>query len=159
MLTYDLSPMFRNTVGFDRMQRLMDAATERTEVNYPPYNIETDGKDAYRVTVAVAGFSENDLDVTFENETLAISGNKNDEVKAATLLHHGIAGRNFQLNFNLADHIRVNGASLDNGMLAVDLQREVPEELKQRKIDIRNQSVKSFNDEGKSFISKEKKAA
>jgi molecular chaperone IbpA len=159
MLTYDLSPMFRHTVGFDRMQRLMDAATSRTEVNYPPYNIETDGKDAYRITVAVAGFDENNLDVTFEKETLTISGNKSEKAKAATLLHHGIAGRNFQLNFNLADHIRVNSASLNNGMLAVDLQREVPEELKQRKIDIKNQSVNSFNDETNSFANKEKKAA
>ena len=81
MRTFDFTPMFRHSVGFDRMQRLMDAATARTEVSYPPYNIETDGEDAYRVTVAVAGFGEDDLDVTLENETLTISGKKADEAE------------------------------------------------------------------------------
>ena len=124
MRTYDFSPMFRNSVGFDRMQRLMDAAMARAEVTYPPYNIETDGEAAYRVTVAVAGFGEDDLDVTLENETLTIDGNKINKAEDAAFLHRGIAGRDFQLKFNLAEHIKVNGAKLENGVLVVDLERE-----------------------------------
>ena len=124
MLTYDFSPMFRHSVGFDRMQHLMDAALARTEVTYPPYNIETDGEDAYRVTVALAGFGRNDLDVTVENDTLTIRGNKADEADGANFLHHGIAGRDFQLKFSLADHIKVKGANLENGVLVVDLERD-----------------------------------
>ena len=159
MRTYDFSPMFRHSVGFDRMQRLMDAAMARTEVTYPPYNIETDSGDAYRVTVAVAGFGENDLDVTLENETLTISGKKADEAEDAAYLHHGIAGRNFQLKFNLADHIKVNGANLENGVLVVDLEREVPEELKPRQIKIKTDPIKSLAKKAKKLIGAEKKAA
>ena len=159
MNTYDLSPMFRHTVGFDRMQRLMNSSTARTEVNYPPYNIETDGDDNYKVIVAVAGFSESDLDVSFENETLTISGNKSPETKETTLLHKGIARRDFLLKFNLADHIRVNGASIDNGLLLVDLQREIPEELKKRKIEIKSKSLNSINENSKNLLNDEQKAA
>ncbi len=85
--------MFRNSVGYDRMQRLMDAAMARTEVSYPPYNIEADGEDAYRVTVAVAGFDKKDLDITLQNDTLSITGKKDDESQNVTYFHHGIAGR------------------------------------------------------------------
>ena len=159
MRTYDFSPMFRNSVGFDRMQRLMDAAMARTEVSYPPYNIETDGEDAYRVTVAVAGFGEKDLDVTLENESLTISGMKTDEAEDGAFLHRGIAGRNFQLKFNLAEHIKVNGANLENGVLVVDLEREVPEELKPRQIDIKTHPIKSLAKKAKKMIGTEKKAA
>ena len=159
MNTYDLSPMFRYTVGFDRMQRLINSSTARTDVNYPPYNIETDDEDTYRVTVAVAGFGKNDLDVSFENETLTISGNKSPETKETTLLHQGIAGRDFMLKFNLADHIRVNGASVDNGLLLVDLKREIPEELKKRKIEIKSNELDSINDKSKRLINDEQKAA
>ncbi len=159
MRTYDFSPMFRHSVGFDRMQRLMDAATARTEVTYPPYNIETDGEDAYRVTVAVAGFGDGDLDVTLEKETLTISGNKADGAEDGTFLHRGIAGRNFQLKFNLADHIKVKGANLENGVLVVDLEREVPEELKPRQIEIKTNPIKSLAKKAKKMIGAEKKAA
>ena len=159
MRTYDFSPMFRYSVGFDRMQRLMDAAMARTEVTYPPYNIETDGEDAYRVTVAVAGFGEDDLDVTLENETLTISGQKADEAEDAGYLHRGIAGRSFQLKFNLADHIKVNGANLENGVLAVDLVREVPEELKPRQIEIKTNPIKSLAKKARKMIGVDKKAA
>ena len=159
MRTYDFSPMFRYSVGFDRMQRLMDAAIARTEVTYPPYNIEIDGEDDYRVTVAVAGFSEDDLDVTLEKETLTISGRKADEAEEAAYLHRGIAGRNFQLKFNLADHIKVNGANLENGMLVVDLVREVPEELKPRQIQIKTNPIKSLAKKAKKMIGVDKKAA
>ena len=159
MRTFDFTPMFRHSVGFDRMQRLMDAATARTEVSYPPYNIETDGEDAYRITVAVAGFGDDDLDVSLENETLTIIGNKANEAEDASFLHRGIAGRNFQLKFNLADHIKVNGANLENGVLVVDLEREVPEELKPRQIEIKTSPIKTLAKKAKKMIGADKKAA
>ena len=159
MRTYDFSPMFRHSVGFDRMQRLMDAAMARTEVTYPPYNIETDGEAVYRVTVAVAGFGEDDLDVTLENETLTIDGNKTNEAEDVAFLHRGIAGRDFQLKFNLADHIKVNGAKLENGVLVVDLEREVPEELKPRQIEIKTSSIDSLAKKAKKMIGADKQAA
>jgi molecular chaperone IbpA len=159
MRTYDLSPMFRYSVGFDRMQRLMDAATAQTEVTCPPYNIETDGEDAYRVTVAVADFGKDDLDVTLEKGTLTISGKKAKEAEGVAFLHRGIAGRNFQLKFNLADHIKVSGANLENGVLVVDLVREVPEELKPRQIEIKTNPIKSLAKKAKKMIGVDKKAA
>ncbi|MCH7486501.1 MAG: Hsp20 family protein [Proteobacteria bacterium] len=136
MRAYDFSPLFRYSVGFDRLQRLMDSALERTEVSYPPYNIESVDENAYRITVAVAGFGEGDLDVTVVDDTLTISGKKEDEDKSTAYLHRGIAERAFQLKFNLADHVKVRDAALENGVLVVTLEREVPEELKPRKIPI-----------------------
>jgi hypothetical protein len=113
----------------------------------------------YRVTVAVAGFGENDLDVTLENETLTISGKKADEAESATYLHRGLAGRNFKLRFNLADHIKVNGANLVNGELVVDLEREVPEALKPRKIDIETHPIKDLAAKAKKLVGIEDKKA
>ena len=136
MRAYDFSPLFRYSVGFDRLQRLMDKAHERTEVSYPPYNIESVDENAYVITVAVAGFSEDDLDITVADDTLTISGNKDDGGKAAAYLHRGIAERAFQLKFNLADHVKVRDAGLENGILVVRLEREIPEDLKPRKIKI-----------------------
>jgi molecular chaperone IbpA len=159
MRTYNLSPMFRHSVGFDRMQRLVDAASTKSEVSYPPYNIETDGEDAYRVTVAVAGFDKRELDVSLEDDTLSITGKKEDEVEGVSYLHRGIAGRSFQLKFNLADHIKVLNAGLVNGVLAVDLEREVPEALKPRQIEIKTRPVKSFAEKAKNMITGEDKAA
>ena len=159
MRTYNLSPMFRHSVGFDRMQRLVDAASTKSEVSYPPYNIETDGEDAYRVTVAVAGFDKKDLDVSLKDDTLSITGKKEDEVEGVSYLHRGIAGRSFQLKFNLADHIKVLNADLENGVLAVDLEREVPEALKPRQIEIKTHPVKSLTEKAKKMITGEDKAA
>ena len=159
MRTYNLSPMFRHSVGFDRMQRLVDAASTKSEVSYPPYNIETDGEDAYRVTVAVAGFDKKDLDVSLEDDTLSITGKKEDEVEGVSYLHRGIGGSSFQLKFNLADHIKVLNAGLVNGVLAVDLEREVPEALKPRQIEIKTRPVKSFAEKAKNMITGEDKAA
>ncbi len=136
MRAYDFSPLFRYSVGFDRLQRLMDSAHERAEVSYPPYNIESVDDNAYRITVAVAGFGEGDLDVTVADDTLSISGKKEDEDKGTAYLHRGIAERAFQLKFNLADHVKVRDAGLENGVLVVTLEREGPEELKPRKIHI-----------------------
>ena len=155
MRAYDFSPLFRYSVGFDRLQRLMDSAHERAEVSYPPYNIESVDDNAYRITVAVAGFGEKDLDVTVADDTMSISGKKEDEDKGRAYLHRGIAERAFQLKFNLADHVKVRDAGLENGVLIVILEREVPEELKPRKIQI----GKSLVGKAKELIGAEPKKA
>jgi len=137
----DFSPLFRSTIGFDRMLRLVDAATrvDSTSVGYPPYNIEKTGDEAYRLTMAVAGFSPDELDVTVHENVLRVSGKsqKDEEKKNGNgYLHRGIARRAFERRFSLADHMRVTGAHLDNGMLHVELVHEVPEAVKPRKIAI-----------------------
>lgn len=139
MRTYDLSPLFRSTVGFDRMTRLLESAlnAEETGNGYPPYNIEKLGDDQYRITMAVAGFRQEDLEITAHPNLLVIQG-KTAEKEGGTFLHRGIAGRAFERRFQLADHIRVNNAALENGLLHVELVREVPETLKPRTIQIRS---------------------
>jgi molecular chaperone IbpA len=139
MRSYDFSPLFRSTVGFDRLARLVENATgvDETSPGYPPYNIEKLGEEAYRVTMAVAGFSADELDITVHENTLTVTGRaKPAEVKAGQFLHRGIARRPFERRFQLADHIKVRNAALNNGLLDIDLVREVPETLKPRKIDI-----------------------
>ena len=138
MRTTDFSPLYRFSVGFDRMQRLVDAATRLDDAayTYPPYNIETRGDDAYRITMAVAGFGEKDLDVTVKENTLVVSGRKRDDDDNVSYLHRGIAGRTFERRFELADHIKMVGANLANGLLHLDMVREVPDEEKPRKIAI-----------------------
>jgi molecular chaperone IbpA len=135
---FDFSPLFRSTIGFDRLTRLVDAASrlDNTALAYPPYNIEKTGEDAYRVTMAVAGFSPDEIDVTVHQNTLLVTGKAKKEEDESRFLHRGIARRAFERRFSLADHIKVAGASLDSGMLHVDLVREVPEEAKPRKIEI-----------------------
>jgi len=141
MRTIDFSPLFRHSVGFDRLQRLADAALQTDSANgYPPYNIEQLGEDGYRISMAVAGFGEADLDVTVTENTLVISG-KIDDAEDVTYLHRGIAGRAFERRFELADHIKVSGANLVNGLLQVDLVREVPEEKKPRNISINTKAI------------------
>jgi len=136
MRTFDLSPLFRSTVGFDHLARMLDATTRVDEQTfaYPPYNIEKIDEDSYRITMAVAGFAEEDLEITTQNHTLLIAGRAKKEEPAAQYLHRGIAGRSFERRFELADYIRPVGASLNNGLLHVDLAREVPEALKPRTI-------------------------
>src|SRR5215475_5850878 len=145
MRTFDLSPLFRSTVGFDRVSRLMDAATriDDSTLSYPPYNIERTGDDTYRITMAVAGFGESDLTLTTQDNQLLISGKLAKEEDGQSFLYRGIAGRAFERRFTLADHIRVNGASLVNVLLHVELVREVPEAMKPRQVKIANTSVKS----------------
>ncbi len=144
MRTIDFSPLFRHSIGFDRMQRLLDSAAriEQSANTYPPYNIENVGEDGYRISLAVAGFGEKDLDVTVIENTLVVSGKLNEDGEDSTYLHRGIAGRAFERRFDLADHIKVIGGSLVNGMLNIDLQREVPEEKKPRKIAIETRDAK-----------------
>jgi len=133
---FDFSPLFRSTIGFDLLMRLADTATRvDSGTSYPPYNIEVTGENAYRLSMAVAGFASGDLDITVKENELLISGrSKKDE--RAQFLHHGLARRAFERRFELADHIKVTGASLENGLLHVELVREVPEAMKPRKIEI-----------------------
>jgi molecular chaperone IbpA len=137
MDSFDFSPLFRSTIGFDRLMRLADTATRVDAGNaYPPYNIETTGENAYRLTMAVAGFSPDELDITVKENALLISGRSKKEDEDKEYLYRGIARRAFERRFQLADHIKVAGASLDNGLLHVDLVREIPEAMKPRKIEI-----------------------
>ena len=141
MRTLDLSPFNRFSVGFDHMQRQLEDAMRSVDTGapaYPPYNIEAHGEDDYRISMAVAGFGEGDLDITQTGNTLVVTGRIEDksEDEGTTYLHRGIATRNFERRFELADHIKVAGADLSNGLLSVELKREVPEAEKPRKIDI-----------------------
>jgi molecular chaperone IbpA len=136
---FDFSPLFRSTIGFDRLARLVDGTTRFDAApTYPPYNIESTGDDAYRLTMAVAGFAKNEIDIIVEKNSLVISGKAQKEAEdtQGRYLHRGIARRAFERRFSLADHIKVSGASMDNGLLHVDLVREVPEEAKPRQIAI-----------------------
>ena len=147
MRTIDFSPLFRHSVGFERMQRLLDASTrmESSAPSYPPYNIEQMDEDAYRISLAVAGFGEQDLDVTVEENTLVVTGKLADNPEDKTFLHRGIAGRAFERRFELADHIKVVGGSLVNGLLNIDLDREIPEEKRPRKIVIETKETKRID--------------
>ncbi len=137
MTTYDFAPLFRTAIGFDRMARLMDTATSATDASsYPPYNIEKTGDDTYRLTMAVAGFRPEELDLVVKENTLLVSGKVTSEGQNGEMLYRGIAGRAFERRFVLADHIVVDGADLQNGLLHVGLKRVVPEALKPRRIEI-----------------------
>ncbi len=159
MNAYDFSPMLRYSVGFDRLQRVLETATSRSEVSYPPYNIETDDLDNYRISIAVAGFSKKELDVTVESDKLTIAGTKEDRVGEQNFVHRGIAARDFKLLFNLADYIKIKSADLANGMLVIDLEREVPEALKPRTIDIKQNKIRSFAERTNKLVSADKEAA
>ena len=137
MRAFDLSPLFSTTVGFDRMARMLEQMPSETAPTYPPYNIEKTGENAYRVTLAVAGFGEDEIGVEVKENLLTVSGKLAKENGAGeTYLHRGIATRAFERRFNLADHIQVSGAALDKGLLHIDLVRELPEALKARRIAI-----------------------
>ena len=135
---FDFSPLFRSTIGFDRLARLVDTATrvDNTALSYPPYNIEKTGEDSYRLTMAVAGFSQDEIDITVHENTLIVTGKARQVDEASRYLHQGIARRAFERRFSLADHLKVTGATMDNGMLHVDVVREVPEAMKPRTIKI-----------------------
>lgn len=133
----DLSPLYRTLVGFDRISSLMDQALRNdAATGYPPFNIEQTGDDDYRIELAVAGFSEDELSIDFKENTLLVSGRKAPVEEARRFLHRGIAERSFERRFGLADYVRVDGAELSNGILTVHLKRELPEALKPRKIAI-----------------------
>jgi molecular chaperone IbpA len=140
MRTFDLTPLYRSTVGFDRLFSLLDQGLEGAAPGYPPYNIERTGDNEYRVTVAVAGFSEPELSIVAKENTLTIRGEKNakEEDKHGEVLYQGIAARAFERVFQLADFVQVKGAKLENGLLHVDLVREIPEAKMPRTIPIGN---------------------
>jgi molecular chaperone IbpA len=138
MRSFDLAPLYRATVGFDQIADMMDRVltSDVAQPTYPPYNIEKTADDAYRISIAVAGFSESDLNVEVRESALIVSAKKSEDDGDRTYLHRGIATRAFERRFHLADHVRVTGAEHENGMLHIDLKREVPEALKPRRIEI-----------------------
>jgi len=142
--TFDFAPLYRSTVGFDQMFSMLDqvGSVEDSVPSYPPYNIERANENAYRISVAVAGFTDSDLSIETKKNRLTIRGEKqtNDEEKTGDLLYQGIAARAFERSFQLADYVKVNGASLENGLLHVDLLREIPEAMKPRSIPIASSS-------------------
>ena len=143
MRGFDYSPFYRATVGFDRVFDLLDNVAGQTANGYPPYNIEKAGDNAYRIVMAVAGFAEAELNLTQkENELLVTGQSAPNADEGKQFLYRGIAGRNFERRFQLADHVKVVGAKLANGLLTIELQREIPEEKKARAIQIEGQASK-----------------
>jgi molecular chaperone IbpA len=137
MRTYDFSPLYRSAIGFDRLAQLFDEAQRAdSQPGYPPYNIELVTEDKYRIIMAVAGFDSSELDIVSERDTLRVVGRKQKDDPQHTFLHRGIAARDFEHRFQLADHVKVVGARLEKGLLNIELVREVPEALKPRKIAI-----------------------
>lgn len=139
MNAFDFTPLFRTAIGFDRLANALESATRADAGGYPPYNIELTGEDQYRISMAVAGFSADEIDIEVKENLLTISGRKGSEVADRKFLHRGIANRNFERTYQLADYVRVDGAELKDGLLHVDLVREVPESMKPRRIEIRGQ--------------------
>jgi molecular chaperone IbpA len=150
MNTYDLSPLYRTAIGFDRLADMLSNASRLESNGYPPYNIESLGEDTYRITMAVAGFSRDELDIVSEQNTLTVSGSKHesdDEDENREFLYRGIANRSFERRFQLADHVKVKGADLENGLLHIELQRELPEQMKPRKIEIGSGEARTLEGE------------
>lgn len=140
MRTYDFSPLYRSAVGFDRLANLLESAARTSqEGGYPPYNIETTGENAYRIEIAVAGFTPDELNIEVKENLLTVSGKKtanDDAATQKTYLHRGLAERDFERRFQLADYVVVTDANLSNGLLSIALKRELPEALKPRRIEI-----------------------
>lgn len=143
MRTIDFSPLYRSAIGYDHVLNLLENASrgESKNTGYPPYNIEVVEKDKYQITLAVAGFSQDEIEITSENNKLNIKGKHQADDKERKYLHQGIAGRDFERTFELAEHVRVVGADLQNGLLQIDLVKEVPEAMKARKIQIGTQVI------------------
>ncbi|WP_417309399.1 Hsp20 family protein [Devosia sp.] len=149
MATYDFSPFYRSTVGFDRLFTRLDSMVGQEAKSYPPYNIEKLGENAYRISIAVAGFSDGDIAIESKENNLVVKGAKaaEGEDKSREFLHRGIAERAFELRFQLADYVEVAGANLENGLLHVELKRELPESKKARQIPINSGSTKTIEDQ------------
>lgn len=163
MTTFDFSPLYRTVVGFDRLAHLVDTAMRYNTAaeSYPPYNIEKLGEDAYRITLAVAGFSEAELAIEVEGNTLTVSGKRGGGNSERAYLYKGIAGRDFVRKFELADYVEVTGAGLVNGLLTIDLARVIPEAMKPRAIEIKASAPTAVADAATKVLSdgSEKKAA
>ncbi|ACE86061.1 Hsp20 family protein [Cellvibrio japonicus] len=138
MRNFDFSPLYRSAIGFDRMANILDSLSraEQNQPSYPPYNIELTGEDKYRITMAVAGFAQSELNIEVNHNHLIVSANKQPEQQERTYLHQGIAARGFERRFQLADHVQVLSAQYENGLLHVDLQKIIPESLKPRTVPI-----------------------
>lgn len=147
MRNFDFAPLYRTTVGFDHLSSLLDSVSraDSNAAGYPPYNIERHDQDNYRITMAIAGFSEDELDILTEKQTLTVKSKKTAESTERNYLHQGIASRNFERRFQLADHIEVTGARLENGLLHIDLVREIPEAMKPKRIPIGNSTLIDVN--------------
>lgn len=139
MRTYDFSPLWRSTIGFDRLFDLVETAQRAGEDNYPPYNIERVSEDRYQISLAVAGFSPDEISVTAEQNAVIVEGNQTDKAERE-YLYHGISARPFKRQFNLADYVQVKGAAFENGLLKIELIREIPEAMKPRRIAINGAS-------------------
>ena len=135
MRSFDLSPLFRSSVGFDHLASLLDSVSRGDKNSYPPYNIELVDEDSYRITMAVAGFKQSDIEITAERNHLSVVGHQQSD-EDRNYLHRGIAARNFERQFQLADHVKVVNASMQDGLLHIELQREIPEAMKPRRISI-----------------------
>jgi molecular chaperone IbpA len=137
MRSYDFSPLYRSAIGFDRLARLLnDAQRSDNEMSYPPYNIEQLNENSYRIVMSVAGFSSDEIEIESEQQSLKVSGKKHKETEEVNYLHRGIAESDFEHKFQLADHVKVTNAKLENGLLEINLVREIPEALKPKKIQI-----------------------
>ena len=136
MTGFDFTPLFRTAIGFDRLANALESANRVEAGGYPPYNIELTGEDKYRISLAVAGFSADELDIEVKENLLTVTGRKGDDIADRQYLHRGIANRGFQRSYQLADYVRVAGADLKDGLLHIDLVREVPEKMKPRRIEI-----------------------
>lgn len=136
MRTFDLTPLYRSTIGFERLAQLMEQLAPENGAGYPPYNIERLGEHEYRITMAVSGFGDGDIDLEVKEDTLVVTGTRPDDKKQREFLYQGIAARGFERRFKLAEHVEVKGAELVNGLLNIDLVREIPEAMKPRKIAI-----------------------
>ena len=157
----DLSPLYRSTVGYDRLGSLIDAAfqTEKTSNGYPPYNIEVIEENNYAITIAVAGFKESELDIQVENGVLTVQGKKVNDSAVKTFVHQGIANRSFERKFNLADHIEVVNADLQDGLLSVHLVKEIPEAMKPKSIAINGTKESSVQTQTASVLDHKDKVA
>jgi molecular chaperone IbpA len=139
MREFDLSPLYRSAIGFDRLANMLDNASRNdNQPSFPPYNIELLGENEYRITMAVAGFENNELDIQSESGSLTVTGQKQEQPQERQYLYQGIAARNFERRFQLADHVKVVTASMENGLLHIDLIREIPEAMKPRQIQIQS---------------------
>lgn len=149
MNSIDLTPLYRSSIGFDRLANMLDSSLTKDTSAYPPYNIEVLDENRYAITLAVAGFLQSELDIQVDNGVLSVCGNKADKSKKE-FLHQGIANRTFERKFNLAEHIEVTGADLANGLLTISLKKEIPEALKPKSISINNgDGVLEHKDDGK----------
>lgn len=142
MTTFDFTPLFRTAIGFDRLANALESAHRADAGGYPPYNIELTGEDQYRISMAVAGFTADEIDIEVKQNLLTVTGRKGAEVADRRFLHRGIANRNFERAYQLADYVRVESADLKDGLLHIDLVREIPESMKPRRIEIRGQDDK-----------------